>query len=87
VATRRGGSTIDMDDDTTDGLPVDQDAALRGGGEAQQPGPFAAYRPGRHRQWDVLFAIAVGGGLGNAGRYLIGEALPTRPGHFRGALF
>jgi CrcB protein len=70
-----------MDDDTTGELPVDPDGALRGEDQTQAS-PFAAYRPRRHRQWDVLLAIALGGGFGSVARHLVGEALPARAGHF-----
>jgi CrcB protein len=49
---------------------------------AAEGGPFAAYRPRRHRQWDVRLAIAAGGGLGSAARYGVTLALPMRPGGF-----
>ncbi|HEY7485067.1 MAG TPA: fluoride efflux transporter CrcB [Streptosporangiaceae bacterium] len=32
------------------------------------------------RQWAVLTAISIGGGLGSVGRYLVGQAVPSAPG-------
>lgn len=39
------------------------------------------------RQWGVLAAIALGGGLGSVARYLIAQALPAGAGHFPLATF
>ena len=50
-------------------LPVDPDAPV--------PRPRHVLHP---RQWDVLLAIAVGGGLGSLGRWGLSRALPPRPG-------
>jgi fluoride exporter len=48
---------------------------------------FARGHRRRHRTWDVLAVIAVGGGLGSAGRYGLTLALPTPPGGFPWATF
>jgi CrcB protein len=49
---------------------------------------FRVRRPARRdRRLDVLAAIALGGGLGSVGRYLVSIALPVRTGHFPWATF
>ncbi|MFJ6213245.1 fluoride efflux transporter FluC [Streptomyces sp. NPDC092296] len=65
-------------------LPVDPDAGPPGS-------PRRGRRPlrerARHRQWDVLAAIAVGGGLGSSARYGLARAWPTPAGGFPWATF
>jgi CrcB protein len=62
-------------------LPVDPDLAPSDPG-----GPSSAHRPSvrvqRSRQFDVLFAIFVGGILGALARYELGLSWPTPAGHF-----
>jgi CrcB protein len=41
-----------------------------------------ARRPRDPERWDVLLVIAVGGSLGAASRWAVGEALPTPAGGF-----
>jgi len=62
-------------------LPIDPDLAPDDPGE-----PSVAHRPVVHvhraRQFDVLAAVGAGGFLGALGRYELGLAWPTAPGHF-----
>ncbi|WP_169983912.1 fluoride efflux transporter CrcB [Microbispora sp. H10836] len=62
--------------------PVDPDADLRderahAGGVFRSPAA-----PARHRTWDVLAVIALGGGGGSVARYLVGRAFPAPPTGF-----
>jgi CrcB protein len=75
-----------MDDKTSSRPPAEPDTPPRPEAGARES-PFAAYRPRRHRHWDVLLAIALGGGLGSLARYLVGDALPTAPGQFPWSTF
>jgi CrcB protein len=55
---------------------------------SSQPDVFRAHRPARRdRRFDVLAAIAVGGGIGGVARYLVSTAIPVRPGQFPWATF
>jgi CrcB protein len=55
---------------------------------SSQPDVFRTHRPARRdRQFDVLAAIALGGGIGSVARYLVDVALPVRPGQFPWATF
>lgn len=67
-------------------------------GPDADPGPHATtpadgdvFRQGRparpRRQWGVLAAISLGGGLGSVARYAVSQALPAVPGHFPWATF
>jgi CrcB protein len=51
------------------------------------PGLDARLRRARHRSWDVLAVIALGGGLGSVARYLLGQAIATPPDGFPWATF
>ncbi|WP_169949138.1 fluoride efflux transporter CrcB [Microbispora sp. H11081] len=59
-------------------LPVDPDADLRHERDVIRP-PAA---PARHRTWDVLAMIALGGGIGSVARHLVGLAFPAPPTGF-----
>jgi fluoride exporter len=74
-----------MDNDATGQRPTDPTEPRLG--RSANTSPFGSYRPRRRRQWDLLAAIAVGGGLGSMARYLVGVALPTTPGRFPWATF
>lgn len=62
-------------------LPIDPDLAPDDPGE-----PSPTHKPTVHvhraRQVDVLLAVGAGGFLGALGRYELGLAWPTPPGHF-----
>jgi CrcB protein len=66
--------------------PIDPDAAVDLHDEQDV---FRPRRPARRRrrQFDVLAAIALGGGLGSVARYLVATALPVHPGRFPWATF
>lgn len=61
-------------------LPVDPDVDLRHERDMFR-GP-AAPAPARHRTWDILAVIALGGGAGAVARFLLGRALPAPPTGF-----
>src|SRR5205807_5473442 len=67
-------------------LPIDPDLA-----PADPAEPSPTHRPTVHvhrsRELDVLVAIAAGGCLGALGRYELGLAWPTPPGHVPWATF
>jgi fluoride exporter len=67
------------------------DRVDEGQGGALAPSASAVFhtghRRGAHRQWRVLGAISVGGGLGSVSRYLAGQAVPASPGAFPWATF
>jgi fluoride exporter len=58
---------------------------------SSQPDVFRNHRPARRdrrdRRFDVLAAIALGGGIGSVARYLVSTAIPVRPGQFPWATF
>jgi len=60
------------------GLPVDPDVDVRHDRDVFR----RSLAPARHRTWDVLAVIALGGGLGSVARYLVGRALPASPTGF-----
>jgi CrcB protein len=61
--------------------PVDPDYAV----DLPDEQDVAGARP--HRRFDVLAAIALGGGLGSVARYLVASALPVHPGRFPWSTF
>lgn len=63
--------------------PIDPDSAVdpRGEQDVFRARPDLP-RPVRHRQLDVLAAIALGGGLGSVARYLVATGFPVHPGRF-----
>jgi CrcB protein len=81
----RDATAMDIDDDPRADLPVDPDVTIDTGSAA--PSSIFDYRPRRRRHLDIIAVIAFGGGLGSVSRYLVGEAVPTHPGHFPWATF
>ncbi|GAA4614824.1 hypothetical protein GCM10023195_64920 [Actinoallomurus liliacearum] len=67
-------------------LPVDPDTGPIDG-TAPDADVFAVRAGRRDRQWRVLAAISLGGGLGSVARYLISQALHVSPGRFPWATF
>ncbi|MGA5702537.1 fluoride efflux transporter FluC [Peterkaempfera bronchialis] len=65
-------------------LPVDPDAEPPPSPRRARP---SFRRTARRRQWDILAAIAVGGGIGSVARYGLAQAWPTPPGGFPWATF
>ncbi|MEN3533941.1 fluoride efflux transporter CrcB [Microbispora sp. ZYX-F-249] len=63
--------------------PADPDADPRDERAHSGPGVFRPQAaPARHRTWDVLAVIALGGGIGSVARYLVGLAFPVPPTGF-----
>jgi fluoride exporter len=80
VVSRFSDGEVDRRPGDPAGPPIGPDADVSGDRDA--PSVFAVRAERRDRQWGVLVAVSLGGGLGSVARYLVSQALPLHPGHF-----
>jgi CrcB protein len=87
VTSHSTDGSIHRHPDEPQDLPIDPDVDLREETSHPERGLFESPAPRRRRQWGVLAAISLGGGLGSAARYTVSAAIPVEGGHFPWATF